>query len=71
MSQIQPFQADFSQPLPRRSKVAERLLVHARICHQMACASLDEAAGERLQKMADACNRDAAEMIASERAAEI
>lgn len=51
------------------SKVAERLLVHARLCRQMACASLDEAIGEQLLKLADECVCEAAEILAAERLA--
>ena len=64
-----------SQPSPDRpatpqtpgAKVAERLLVHARLCRQMACASLDEAIGEQLFKLASECVREAAEILAVER----
>lgn len=56
-------------PSPHKSKVAERMLVHARLCRQMACASLDEAIGEQLLKLADKCVREAAEILAVERVA--
>lgn len=49
------------------SKVAQRLLVHARLCRQMACASLNEAIGEQLFKLADDCVREASEIVANER----
>lgn len=52
---------------PHTSKVAERLLVHARLCRQMACASLDESIGEQLLKLADQCVSEAAEILAAER----
>lgn len=54
---------------PAKSRVAERLLVHARLCRQMAGASLDEAIGEQLLKLADECMREAAEILAAERLA--
>lgn len=67
--------ADFAQsmanPAPHRSKVAERLLAHARLCRQMACASLDESLGEQLLKMAEKCVAEAAEAIAAEQTAAI
>lgn len=54
-------------PPPHTSKVAQRLLVHARLCQQMACASLDESIGEQLLKLADQCVGEAAEILAAER----
>jgi hypothetical protein len=54
---------------PPKSRVAERLLVHAKLCRQMACASLDEALGEQLLKLADECLREATEILATERLA--
>jgi len=54
-------------PQAPRSKVAQRLLVHARLCRQMARASLDEGVGEQLLMLADDCAREAAEIIAAER----
>jgi hypothetical protein len=56
-------------PLPssHKSRVAERLLVHARLCRQMACASLDESIGEQLLKLADQCVGEADEILAAER----
>ncbi|MDI1342920.1 MAG: hypothetical protein PSV22_02310 [Pseudolabrys sp.] len=47
--------------------MAQRLLVHARLCRQMAGASLDEAIGEQLLKLADEALREAAEILAGER----
>ena len=65
--------ADFAQsmahPAPHRSKVAERLLAHARLCRQMATASIDEALGEKLLKMASDCVEAAADAIVAGRPA--
>jgi hypothetical protein len=59
-----------AEPQTPASKVAERLLVHARLCRQMASASLDEAIGEQLLKLASECVREAAETLAPERVAD-
>jgi hypothetical protein len=56
-----------ARPAPHKSKVAERLLAHARLCRQMASRSLDEALGEKLLKMADDCVDAAADAIAASR----
>ena len=50
-----------------QSKVAERLMVHARLCRQMAAASLDENVADKLLRMADECVAAAAEGIALEK----
>jgi len=50
-----------------QSKVAERLLVHARLCRQMAAASLDENVADKLLRMAEECIAAAAEGIAVEK----
>lgn len=49
-----------------QSKVAERLLIHARLCRQLAAASLDENVGDRLLRMAEECVEAAATNIAAE-----
>jgi hypothetical protein len=54
-------------PPAQSSKVAQRLLVHARLCRQMGGARLDEAIGEQLLKLADEALREAAEILAGER----
>jgi hypothetical protein len=46
--------------MSQTSKMAERLLVHARLCRQIAGASCDEADAEQLEQLADACTRAAA-----------
>jgi hypothetical protein len=38
-----------------QSKVAERLQIHARLCRQMAAASLDENVADKLRRMAEEC----------------
>jgi hypothetical protein len=63
----QRFPVKLAAPPAQSSKVAQRLLVHARLCRQMAWASLDEAIGEQLLKLADECVREAAEILAGER----
>lgn len=65
------FARSMASPAPHKSKVAERLLAHARLCRQMACASIDEALGEQLLNMAEQCVAEAAAVIATDRAAEI
>ena len=70
MAQATSLPANFAEsmahPAPQQSKVAERLLVHARLCRQMACASINEALGEKLLTMADLCVRKAAAVIAAD-----
>jgi hypothetical protein len=41
------------------SKIAERLLAHARLCRQIAGASWNEASAERLEQLAAECDRAA------------
>lgn len=63
------FAQSMAHPAPHQSKVAARFMAHARLCRQMASASLDEALGEKLLKMADACVEAAADAIAASRPA--
>lgn len=49
-----------------QSTVADRLLTHARLCRQMAAASLDENIAEKLLRMAEACIEVVAENKAIE-----
>jgi len=51
-----------SQPARRASAIAERLRAHARLCEQVACECLNEAAAENLKRMAQDCVRAAAEI---------
>ncbi|HWK95265.1 MAG TPA: hypothetical protein VNR39_07565 [Pseudolabrys sp.] len=37
------------------SKIAERLMAHARLCRKLAAASLDENVGANFMRMADEC----------------
>ena len=67
MLDSQEIRVKAAAPQAPRSKVAQRLLVHARLCRQMACASLNEGVGEQLLKLADDCVREAAEILAAER----
>lgn len=65
--------ADFAHamahPAPHQSKVADRLLAHARLCRQMAAGATNEALGEKLLKMADDCVVAAADAIVATRPA--
>ena len=63
------FARSMAHPVPHMSKVAGRLLAHARLCRQMACASINEDLGEKLLSMADRCVREAAVIIAADKAA--
>ncbi len=49
------------------SKVSDRLMAHARLCRQLAHASLDEALGEKLLNLSEECVRAAADAIVAER----
>lgn len=48
--------------MPKPSKVAERLLAHARLCRHIAEQSWSEEAAQRLSALADECTRAAAEL---------
>ncbi len=50
-----------------QSKVEERLMIHARLCRQMAAASLDENVADKLLRMADECLAAAADGLAVEK----
>jgi hypothetical protein len=45
--------------MSQTSKIAERLLAHARLCRQIAGASWDETTAKELEQLADACTRAA------------
>jgi len=47
-------------PAPHSSKMAERLLAHARLCRQIASASWNEDMAKKLAQLADDCARAAA-----------
>lgn len=47
-------------PVPNGSKIAERLLAHARLCRQIADAALSEEVAEEFGRLADECLRAAA-----------
>jgi hypothetical protein len=49
-------------PEQQSSKIAERLLAHARLCRQIADASWNEETGEKLAQLADECVRTAAKI---------
>ena len=49
-----------------QSDIAERLLIHARLCRRMAARSLDEDLAAKLLSMADKCVVAAADSIAGE-----
>jgi hypothetical protein len=49
-------------PAPTASKIAERLLAHARLCRQIAEATWSEDVAQKLGLMADECTRAAAEV---------
>ena len=53
--------------MPPPSKVAERLLAHARLCRKFASASLDENIGAQFLELADKCAHEAVEVAALER----
>ncbi|MEI9804914.1 MAG: hypothetical protein WDN48_11220 [Pseudolabrys sp.] len=46
--------------MPQTSKIAERLLAHARLCREIAGASWNEETALSLMRMADRCERQAA-----------
>ncbi|MCK9918865.1 hypothetical protein MXD81_58055 [Microbacteriaceae bacterium K1510] len=48
--------------MPKPSKVAERLLAHARLCQRIAEQSWSEEAAQKLSALADECTRAAAEL---------
>lgn len=52
---LKPTSAAMSQP----SKIAERLLAHARLCRQIARESWNEETACKLAEMADECTRAA------------
>lgn len=52
-------------PVPNSSKIAERLLAHARLCRQIAEETWSEDVAQKLSRLADECARAAAD-IASE-----
>jgi len=54
--------------VPEPSKVAERLLAHARLCRHIAEQSWSEEAAQRLSALADECTRAAAELAPSDSA---
>ena len=47
-------------PVSQASKIAERLLAHARLCRQIARASWDTETAAKLAQLADECTRAAA-----------
>jgi hypothetical protein len=49
-------------PAPQSSKIAERLLAHARLCRQIAGASWNEETAKTLAQLADDCARAAAKI---------
>jgi len=52
-------------PVSTASKIAERLLAHARLCRQIAEETWSEDVAQKLDRIADECTRAAAD-IASE-----
>jgi hypothetical protein len=48
--------------VPKSSKMAERLLAHARLCRQIAEQSWNEETAQRLDTLAQECVRAAAEL---------
>lgn len=46
-----------------KSKIAERLLAHARLCRQIAGESWNEATAAKLGQMADECDRAVAGIV--------
>jgi hypothetical protein len=46
--------------MPQSSKIAERLLAHARLCRNIADSSWNEAMAGKLERLADECVRAAA-----------
>jgi hypothetical protein len=57
---MSPFSKLALIPVSQSSKIAERLLAHARLCRQIADASLNEETAEKLAQLADKCTRAAA-----------
>ena len=49
-------------PAPQSSRMAERLLAHARLCRDVAGASCNEDTVEKLAQLAEDCARAAAEI---------
>jgi hypothetical protein len=49
--------------MSQSSKIAERLLAHARLCRQIASESWNECTAEKLEQLADECDRAAADMV--------
>ncbi|HVZ54040.1 MAG TPA: hypothetical protein VG986_18870 [Pseudolabrys sp.] len=49
-------------PVPNGSKIAERLLAHARLCRQIADAAVSEDVAQEFERLADECLRAAAEL---------
>jgi len=45
--------------VPNASKIAERLLAHARLCRQIAEATWSEEVAQKLGRLADECTRAA------------
>ena len=50
-------------PVSHTSKIAERLLAHARLCRQIAGESWNEATAAKLAQMADECDRAVAGIV--------
>jgi hypothetical protein len=46
--------------MPQSKKIAERLLVHARLCRELAEVNWNEETALKLRRMADRCERQAA-----------
>jgi hypothetical protein len=59
-------QTGVGRAMSQPSKVAERLLAHARLCRKFASASLDENIGAQLLDLAEKCVAEAAEVAALE-----
>jgi hypothetical protein len=49
-------------PVSHASKVAERLLAHARLCREIAGATWNEETAKKLERLADDCTRAATEI---------
>ena len=49
-------------PVPNSSKIAERLLAHARLCRQIAEQAWSEEVAQKLGRLADECTRAANEI---------
>lgn len=49
-------------PVPGGSRIAERLLAHARLCRQIAAASQSDEMAQALGRLADECTQAAADV---------